>query len=270
MPSGGTAATGDRLAQALAESVRRRSGTSAPDLPLDLVARIRRGEPDAVDEMVRLLAGPLLYLARLILGPVGTAADAEEVAADALVAAWRRINEFDPSRGHFRTWVFMLLKYAALERRRQLLKEESRRVRLPHALPGAGPLAGAPEEVPWETGPPPGGSGTGPGAGPLSDPVEQVLAREQAAALRHALDTLSPAERDLLVRRYVLEEPIHQLAREAGISRNAMDSRLWRARRALRAALAAVMAGHAPAGSTARPLPEAGFGDRREVSGHEA
>ncbi|HEY8394990.1 MAG TPA: sigma-70 family RNA polymerase sigma factor [Thermaerobacter sp.] len=220
--------------------------------------------------MVRLLAGPLLNLARLILGPVGTAADAEEVAADALVAAWRRINEFDPSRGRFRSWVFMLLKYAALERRRQLLREEGRRVRPPHTLPGAGELVGAPGEGPWEAAPLPGGSGTGPGAGPLSDPVEQVLAREQAAVLRQALDSLPPAERDLLIRRYVLEEPIHQLAREAGISRNAMDSRLWRARRALRAALAAVMAGRTAAGPTARPLPEAGLGECQEESGHEA
>ncbi|QBS36541.1 hypothetical protein E1B22_00030 [Thermaerobacter sp. FW80] len=67
--------------------------------------------------------------------------------------------------------------------------------------------------------------------------------------LRMALESLSPAERDLLIRRYWMEEPIERMAREAGISRNAMDSRLWRARQALRKALVerAPAAGRRPA-----------------------
>ncbi|GAB6876786.1 sigma factor [Thermaerobacter litoralis] len=55
--------------------------------------------------MVEHLAGPLVYRARLLLGPAGTPADAEEVAADALVAAWERVAEYDPARGTFRSWV---------------------------------------------------------------------------------------------------------------------------------------------------------------------
>ncbi|QBS36542.1 hypothetical protein E1B22_00035 [Thermaerobacter sp. FW80] len=108
------------------------------DFPPDLVDRIRRGDPDAVAEMVRRLGESVLYLARLILGPAGTDADAEEVAADALVAAWQRAAEFDPARGRFRTWVFMLLKYAALDRRRQLKRELRRRSGWLHRA-GAGP-----------------------------------------------------------------------------------------------------------------------------------
>ncbi|WP_460039825.1 sigma factor-like helix-turn-helix DNA-binding protein [Thermaerobacter litoralis] len=48
---------------------------------------------------------------------------------------------------------------------------------------------------------------------------------------------LPAAERDLLIRRYWLEESIADMARQEGISRNAMDSRLWRARQTSRRAL---------------------------------
>lgn len=222
------------------------------DFPPDLVDRIRRGDPDAVAEMVRRLGGPVLYLARLILGPAGTDADAEEVAADALVAAWQRAAEFDPARGRFRTWVFMLLKYAALDRRRQLKRELRRRSGWLHRA-GAGPgrrpgpasHAGGPAWSSLDEGLPSGGHA------PVSpaDPAELVAARDEAVRLRMALESLSPAERDLLIRRYWMEEPIERMAREAGISRNAMDSRLWRARQALRKALVerAPAAGRRPA-----------------------
>ncbi|QIA27551.1 sigma-70 family RNA polymerase sigma factor [Thermaerobacter sp. PB12/4term] len=210
------------------------------DLPPDLVDRIRRGDPGAVAEMVRRLGGAVLYLARLILGPAGTDADAEEVAADALVAAWQRAAEFDPARGRFRTWVFMLLKYAALDRRRQLERELRRRSGWLRRV-GAGPGRG-PDPAPQPGGPAWSGLGYGlPSGGhaPVApaDPAELVAARDEAVRLRMALESLPPAERDLLIRRYWLEEPIERMAREAGISRNAMDSRLWRARQALRRAM---------------------------------
>ena len=210
------------------------------DLPPYLIERIRRGDPDAVAEMVQRLGGPLLYLARLILGPAGTDADAEEVAADALVAAWQRAAEFEPARGRFRTWVFMLLKYAALDRRRQLEREFRRRsgwLRRAGADPGRGPdPAPQPGGLAWSSlddgWPSRGHTPVSP-----ADPADLVAARDEAVRLRMALESLPLAERDLLIRRYWLEEPIERMAREAGISRNAMDSRLWRARQALRKAL---------------------------------
>lgn len=261
------------------------------DLPPAVVDRLRRGDPDAVAVMVEQLAGPLVYLARLLLGPAGTPADAEEVAADALVAAWQRAAEYDPARGTFRSWVFMLLKYAALNRRRQLERQMRRRGFL-HTFAGSLWPAGSRGELPEAVAPADVATGAIPAvrqvpsgtANPLTgDPAEVLVRAEEVQRLRAALESLPAAERDLLIRRYWLEESIADMAREEGISRNAMDSRLWRARQALRRALEANDPGARQAGKAvgtrppvpgaATPPPGAGEGahqqGNREVCGKE-
>ena len=63
---------------------------------------------------------------------------------------------------------------------------------------------------------------------------EEVERAELSAALRAWIDSLEPAERRLFVRRYWYGVPVKQLAREAGVSQNAMAQRLLALRRKLR------------------------------------
>lgn len=71
----------------------------------DLVERARSGDHDAFSELVRIAAGRLLVIARLILHDESAAEDATQ---DALVAAWRHIRGLrDPER--FEGWLHRLL-----------------------------------------------------------------------------------------------------------------------------------------------------------------
>jgi len=168
-------------------------------------------DPTGLDLLVDLVAHKAHRLARMVLGGLGTEQDAEEVVSDVLAAAWDRVAEFDPTRSTLTNWVLMLTKYAALDRRRRLRRRNLDAEGQGRVIPIA--------TVPEPTAPP-------------SD--ELVLAGEEQAALHAALRRLPEAERELLIRRYFFEEPLADMARDLGLTRGALDTRLWRARQNLR------------------------------------
>lgn len=173
-------------------------------------------DPTGLDALADGLAHKLYRLAELALGGLGTAQDVEEVVSDALAAAWERAAEFDPERSTLANWVLMLAKYAALDRRRSLRRRTLDDMGRAKVIPlTAAPEATAPEAT-----------------APPSDAA--VLAQEQRAAVHAALRRLPPAERELLIRRYFFEESVAEIARDLGLSRGALDTRLWRARQNLR------------------------------------
>lgn len=168
-----------------------------------------------MDELVAAYGGAMQRLAVMILGQVGTAEDAEEAVSDAIAAAWERAAEYEPTRTSLRSWLLMFTKYAALTRRRQL----QRQLFLPDGEPRVTPLHAAPDPIDDAT------------------PEDSAVRADQRERLHQALDRMEEPDRTLLIRRYYFEEPIANLARELGLSRGALDNRLWRARQALKALL---------------------------------
>lgn len=65
-------------------------------------------------------------------------------------------------------------------------------------------------------------------------PERELERRELVRVLRDWADGLEPEERRLFVRRYWHGVPVKQLAREAGLTQNAMTQRLSRLRKRLR------------------------------------
>ena len=92
------------------------SSASAAESDAALVARIRAGEADAFEILVRryFRAAFLVALAR-----VHERADAEDVCQEALLRSWQRIHECrDPSR--FAAWLIRIVRNTALNRREYL------------------------------------------------------------------------------------------------------------------------------------------------------
>lgn len=168
-------------------------------------------DPAGLDALVNQLGHKVYRLVQLVMGGLGNQQDVEEVVSDALVAAWARASEFDPARSTLTNWVLMLAKYAALDRRRAL-----RRQNLDEA--------GQAKVIPLEAAPEPAAAAS----------EEQALADADQAAVHEALRRLPPAERELLVRRYFFEEPLAEMAQDLGLTRGALDTRLWRARQHLK------------------------------------
>ena len=68
--------------------------------------------------------------------------------------------------------------------------------------------------------------------------MENLLEQsEQREELRHALATLPELDRFLIYQRYFKFASTEELAAQTGLTRHAVDTRLWRARKSLRVVL---------------------------------
>jgi RNA polymerase sigma-70 factor (ECF subfamily) len=78
-----------------------------------LFAGYASGDPQAASMFVRRFQGKAVGLARLI---TRDAAEAEEVAQDAFVRAWRYAASYDPRRGSVLRWFLAIVRTVALDR----------------------------------------------------------------------------------------------------------------------------------------------------------
>ncbi len=202
----------------------------------DLVQQLKERNPDALETLISRYSREIYYFIRLILNGVGVVQDAEECVNDLFVAAWQEIETFDASRGTLRTWLTMRAKYIALDRRRQLCRrqvhntqpaEENRQWAATDGSGGRRVWWGGREQENRVALPPhPDAS--------MEYLLEQNERREE---LRLALATLPELDRYLIYQRYFRFASTEELANRTGLTRHAVDTRLWRARKSLREAL---------------------------------
>jgi RNA polymerase sigma-70 factor, ECF subfamily len=182
-----------------------------PDAPepsdADLVSRARAGDRRAFDVLVRRYA-PRVF--GLVLKWVHDRDQAEEIAQDAFVRAWKGLDRFEGGE-EFRAWVFRIAVNAAADELRA--RKRHRPV----------PLEDVSEaEL---------GSVTDP------DPAEAIDAQRLGRRLENALDRLSPEYRAVLLLRAREELSYEEIASTLRIPAGTVMSRLARARRQLRSLL---------------------------------
>lgn len=173
----------------------------------ELVRRARAGDSAAFGTLVERYQGRIL---RLVRGMVSEH-DAEDVAQDAFLKAFRKLDEFD-ERARFYTWVYRIASNAALDWRK---RERYRR---------HGDLPVGPE---------------GEDAVPSNAPGPPVAARrrEMAEAIDRAIAGLPDHYHQIVVLREVQGLSYEEIAEVLGISKGTVESRLFRARERLRETL---------------------------------
>ncbi len=203
----------------------------------DLAQRLQQHDPEALETLISRYSREVFYFIRLVLDGIGVAQDAEECVNDLFVAVWQEIETFDPARGTLRTWLTMRAKYIALDRRRQLCRRQT------HSLQSAD------ETRQWSTANGSGGRSGFSGGGyeheyratlpphPESSMENLIEQSERREELRLALATLPELDRYLIYQRYFKFASTEELAAKTGLTRHAVDTRLWRARKSLREAL---------------------------------
>jgi RNA polymerase sigma-70 factor (ECF subfamily) len=176
----------------------------------EIVQRIRTGDPEGFPEMVRRYSGELYSLACSL---VGNAADAEDVLQLAFVGALRGIERFQ-GRSSLRTWLYSIVANQASKVRRS--KKVRRALSLDQPVGGehGDGRVGIPDGVPH-----------------TRSPAPAVDGRLDVAVM---LETLSPEHRDVIVLRELQQLSYDEIAETLGIPRGTVESRLFRARRALK------------------------------------
>jgi RNA polymerase sigma-70 factor, ECF subfamily len=171
-----------------------------------LARQAGRGDHGAFEELVRRHAAALFAVARPL---VQQPADVEDVVQETLVAALQSLARFE-GRSSLRTWLVSILIRKAGRHRQHASKAT---LSLNPAAPGSAP-------------------GTAPGS---ANPPE-VARRDTDARMdiANALDRLSPEHRQVMVLREVAGLGYQEIADLLHLPRGTVESRLFRARQAMR------------------------------------
>lgn len=194
-----------------------RGPAGAPARPL--AERLRAGEAEAYEELVRANAGRLLAVARRVLRSEEDAQDAQDAVQEAFLSAFRSIDRFEGG-ARLSTWLHRITVNAALMRLR------SRRRKPEESIEALLPRFG--EEGHFERLP-----------APWRDPSGESEAerRQLRARVREAVDRLPEPYRTVLLLRDIEELETAEVARMLEITPGAVKTRLHRARQALRSLL---------------------------------
>jgi RNA polymerase sigma-70 factor (ECF subfamily) len=188
---------------------------------LDLVRRAQAGDDDAFGELVERNRRAVF---RAVLAALGSPAEADDVAQDAFVTAYRKLDSF---RGEaaFRTWVLAIAWRKALDRRKSM----SRWLRLTVAPPeNEGEVTDWIEQMPGDT----------------RSQEDQLAAAQLQETVKRLIRTLPRKLRDALLLsgsgEYTYEQISHILAVPVGT----VKWRVSEARRVLKQKMAAVGYSH--------------------------
>jgi RNA polymerase sigma-70 factor (ECF subfamily) len=181
------------------------------DPDASLVAAARAGDPGAFDQLVRRHQGLLRRFIRARLDP---AIDADDVAQEVFVAAWRELGRF-AGRGQFKTWLFgiALRQCANAARDRQRSALASNGVR--DARDGYAAAGDSAHDPDWRA------------------------AIEQRATVGQYLVELGETERELLDLYYYAGLNLREIAELLEINLSTLKTRFYQAHRRLRTAMEA-------------------------------
>ena len=167
----------------------------------NIIARARRGDADAFEQLVAAYRDQVF---RLALRMCGSEADADEVAQEAFLSAWKGLPNF---RGdsQFSTWLYQLTSHAAID----LMRREKRQI--------------AAEDITGVSAP-----------DPAPGPQQQAERSEQRQAVRDAIMQLTPEYRQIVVLRFLQELSYEEIGAVLKLPSGTVKSRLNRAKAQLK------------------------------------
>ena len=173
----------------------------------ELIASARQGEPAGWEALVQAHQEAVFRLAYLLLGD---ADDAQDVAQEAFIRAYRALERFDSTRP-LRPWLLRITANLARNRRRSVGRYVA-------ALQRA--LRAEPDPV----------------SAFSAMPVEHATVQQlQAQELWQAVRRLNEPDREVVYLRFFLELPEAEMAAALGVAPGTVKSRLHRALKRLRA-----------------------------------
>ncbi|MGM7684318.1 sigma-70 family RNA polymerase sigma factor [Cytobacillus sp. Hm23] len=166
------------------------------------ITRLKKRKEDALEyiidaymPLVKTIATKILYMRP----------DVEECINDVFLTVWQNAHQFQGNTHDFKKWIGIITKYKAIDRYRQAEK------RIAHEQ------ADAPIEQK---------------ASALQTDV-LVLKREERNAMLLAISQLKEIDRDIFIMKYYLELSNSEIADNLGLSKAAVNNRLYRGKKIL-------------------------------------
>ncbi len=168
---------------------------------LDVIRRVLDGDPEPFQWLVERYAGPVLRMIRNIMGDSQMG---EDIAQEVFLAAYAKLQSFDPDRSQFSTWLFTIARNKSV-----------------NAIKKKSPVCVA--DVPERAN--------------EKGPEEAAAGEELLAALDEALLGLPVDQRTAFVLAEFEQLPYETIAQIEGVRVGTIKSRINRARNRLKDAL---------------------------------
>jgi RNA polymerase sigma-70 factor (ECF subfamily) len=178
------------------------------DPEAELLARCRRGEAEAWDELFGLhyaAAGRFIFQ----LAPDFTREDAEEICQDVFLSVIKNLESFH-GESRFQTWLFRIATNKARDFREKRAAAKRGSGQAPLSLQAEDPVTGLKLDPP----------------GDQPRPDETLMTAEQMALVRAALDQLGEPCREIIELRYFGDLSYEELSRALRLNPKTVSSRL--------------------------------------------
>lgn len=173
-----------------------------------LLAALRVQDESALAYAIKHFGGYVAAVVRNTLGTQATAEDVEELVSDVFVALWKNAPRFRESTS-FKPWLAVVARNTSLKWCRTAHPLESLNDDV------AATVAAARSTIDDEV-------------------LHSIMQHAQQEQLHEALCQLEPQDRQLFERHYLKDESIGSIARQTGMNRSTIKSRLFRNRRKLK------------------------------------
>lgn len=120
------------------------------------------------------------------------------------MGVWNNIDKYNEEVTSFKTWFSAVCKYKAIDYRRKL-KSKTANVELD-------------ENEPLE----------------VLSIEDKMLIKEDISALKGVIESMSHVDRQIFIKKYILNEKIDDISKTLGITRASVDNRLSRGRKAIK------------------------------------
>jgi len=170
----------------------------------NFIKRLKKQKEDALDYIIDAYMPLVKTIANKILQNMKQS-DVDECINDVFLTVWQNAHQFHGDTQDFKKWIGMITKYKAIDQYRQTKKQ----------------VAYEQPDTPLEQ-----------KASALQTDVS-VLKREEKNELLFAISQLGEIDRDIFIMKYYLDLSNIEIAKNLGLSKAAVDNRLYRGKKIL-------------------------------------
>lgn len=170
----------------------------------NFISRLKKQKEDALDYIIEAYLPLVKTIATKILHNMKHP-DIEECVNDVFLTVWQNAHQFNGEADDFKKWIGMITKYKAIDRYRQAEK-------LMSIEQSYEPLEQKASKIQTD---------------------QTVLKREAKNEILFAVSQLEVIDRDIFIMKYFLELSNLEIANQLGLSKAAVDNRLYRGKKVL-------------------------------------